>query len=91
MVSQRDLLPSIRNCLQSLPEADRNRVWGEMLKRMNLSTIDEHFEEHSRQHLVNRLAISAIASLRITMPSTWPARRPYEIVESRLRLLKADD
>jgi hypothetical protein len=85
VVSQRDLLPVIRDCLQGLPDNDRSRVWNGLVERIGSSTIDQDFEEHNRNRVISHLASSAIASLRAAMPSTWPARRPYEAIESHLR------
>lgn len=47
--------------------------------------MDDEFEDHNRPRVISHLASSAIASLRAAMPPTWPARRPYETIESRLR------
>lgn len=85
MVSKRDLLPVIRDCLQGLPDRDRSRVWVGLMERIDSSTMDDEFEDHNRHRVVSHLASTAIASLRAAMPSTWPARRPFEAIESRLR------
>jgi hypothetical protein len=85
VVSRRDLLPVIRDCLQELPDKDRSRVWAGLIERLDSSSMDDEFEDHNRPRVISHLASYAIASLRAAMPSSWPARRPYETIESRLR------